>query len=194
MPETPGGVGRPSGCRLGAETELIEREPSTARHPRRAAALAGALVLAAAIGAASAAQAGSLQATPAIDGGAPLQPIVDRPAPAESHRFDFGAVRVTPSTLVAGAPTQSLRVAIDPSAVPAAARLELRVYRPAEPDSPRGYNVTRLGLTSRTVAFDGEQPSAVLLPNLTPAPGEYRVEVLDPSGPGPARLLGAAPL
>ena len=111
--------------------------------------------------------------------GAPTQPVKTGSVPDSRHRLPFGVLEISPTTLVAGVPGQDLTVTVDPTGR-APDRLEVRIYRPAAAGT-HGRDIPRSVIGSETLSLDGGS-SDLTLSALNPAPGRYRVDVLDRSG------------
>jgi hypothetical protein len=123
---------------------------------------------------------------------APVQPLVTDPAPKSRHSLPFGTLRVSPTALVAGAPNQDLDVTVDPDGSGGPDEVLVRIYRPADPSSiSAGRATPRVELASRMLAL-AVGTRSITLSNLNPPPGEYRVDVLRPSGSGGSELIERA--
>jgi hypothetical protein len=158
----------------------------------RAGILAATLTLSVSVAGSASGGEGGRAAMPTRASRSPLQPVITAPPPRQRHRFDLGTVRVAPSAIVAGAPDQNIRVTVDADRSAGLRALRIRLYRPALASSPRtGRAITRIGVASRTVGLNGGAPRSFKLSDLNPAPGRYRLEILDPTS---GRVLGKAPI
>jgi hypothetical protein len=104
--------------------------------------------------------------------------VVTAPAPRIEHDLPFGSLRVSPTTIVAGAPGQELTVTVEPDEA-APGPVTVRIYRPGQlPRDRYGRGITRLELASETLEVEGTAPKTLTLSDLNPPPGRYEVEVL----------------
>jgi len=150
----------------------------------RIGAVAGAVLAFSGVAASAARPAeriGRVAALPAL--AAPVQP--------REHRLPFGSLRLSQSTIVAGAQDQDIEVTVNPDRAPPSGAVRVHLYRPALPSSARnGRGITRFDLASRTIDLEGKAARTVTFSDLNPPPGRYRLDLLDPRT---GRLIERAP-